>query len=428
MKSKYKETEVGLIPKDWNIKKLKEISTKITDGDHLTPKRTTSGFYLLSARNVKDSYIDLSDVDYVGEEEYHRMKNRCNPEYDDIMISCSGTIGRISRVPKNLKSVLVRSVALIKLMKGDCSSGYVQYSLQSNFGQKQINESVNQGAQPNLFLNQINILSIPLPPTLAEQEAIAEVLSDTDALITSLETTIQKKKLLKQGAMQELLTGKRRLPGFGGKGGMKDTEVGRIPEDWEVRKLGDVLKSNPKYGINAPATEKDDRYFNYLRITDIDENGKINFKDICSVSHPLAKYFILNDNEIVFARTGASVGKSYIHQLKNGTFVYAGFLIKLNIDSNSANAKYIFFLTQAKRYRNWIETNSARSGQPGINGNQIKEFTFPCPTTLAEQEAIANLLTEMDEEIEGLENKLEKTKGIKQGLMQVLLTGKIRLV
>ena len=233
----YKQTEVGVIPEDWQVFPLSECALRITDGEHLTPRRSAGGYYLLSARNILDCRVDLSDVDYVGEDEYRRIRQRCNPEPGDILISCSGTVGRVATVPKGLECVMVRSAALVKPDPRALSGVFAQYFLQSTAGQKQIFASLNQGAQANLFQNHIQGLRIALPPTKAEQEAIAQALSDADDLNESLEQLIAKKRHLKQGAMQELLTGKKRLPGFRGA--------------WDARKLGEGIALLSGYHVLA---------------------------------------------------------------------------------------------------------------------------------------------------------------------------------
>jgi type I restriction enzyme S subunit len=237
LKPGYKQTEIGMIPEDWELSTLFDISKKITDGEHSTPTRTSNGYYLLSARNILDGRIDLSDVDYVGADEYRRIRQRCNPEPGDILISCSGTLGRVAIVPDGLECVMVRSAALVKPNFTKVNAHYVQYFLQSAAGQNQISVSLNQGAQANLFLNHIQGLRISLPSTKAEQEAIAEGLIDMDALISALEKLITKKRDLKLAAMQQLLTGKRRLPGFN--------------VDWEVKRLGEIAQLYQPVTISA---------------------------------------------------------------------------------------------------------------------------------------------------------------------------------
>lgn len=210
------------------------------------------------------------------------------------------------------------------------------------------------------------------------------------------------------------------------KPGYKQTEVGVIPEDWGVYKLGSLLLGAPTYGINAPAIEYDTRYPTYLRITDISENGKFIQESKASVNHVDSDKYILNIEELVFARTGASVGKSYIYDPPDGRLVFAGFLIRIQPDGKKLSAKFLKFYTQTKQYWNWIVTNSMRSGQPGINGKEYASLIVSLPP-IAEQQAIADCLSDADGLIESLEQLIAKKRQIKQGAMQELLTGKRRL-
>src|SRR5690606_26280311 len=202
---------------------------------------------------------------------------------------------------------------------------------------------------------------------------------------------------------------------------MKKTEIGMIPEDWKVKELGEVLLSNPDYGINAAAVKYDDTLPTYLRITDIDDNGRFIKDNLSSVDDLNSGKYYLNTNEIVFARTGASVGKTYLYNRKDGDLVFAGFLIRTKINTDKAHSKFIFYNTQTKYFQNWIIANSMRSGQPGINSNEVKSLQIPLPP-LAEQEAIATALSDADAWIESLEQLIAKKRLIKQGAMQELLT------
>jgi type I restriction enzyme S subunit len=113
--TEFKDSPVGKIPKGWRVVNLEQISTKITDGEHQTPNRSSSGFYLLSARNIQNGFIALNDVDFIPEDEYQRISNRVLPKENDILISCSGSVGRCSLVPKGLQFSMVRSVVLISV-------------------------------------------------------------------------------------------------------------------------------------------------------------------------------------------------------------------------------------------------------------------------------------------------------------------------
>jgi type I restriction enzyme, S subunit len=186
--------ELPTLPDEWRWVRLEEVSDKITDGEHITPKRTESGYYLLSARNIQNGYLKLKNVDYVPKKEYLRIRNRCNPEEGDILISCSGSVGRICSVPKNSEFVMVRSVALVKLPSKLKLNKFFEYQLQSPLLQHQIEKGKKATAQANLFLGPISNLKIILPP-LPDQRAIV---SKIELFFSELDNGIANLKLAQE--------------------------------------------------------------------------------------------------------------------------------------------------------------------------------------------------------------------------------------
>ena len=403
MKPGYKQTEVGVIPEKWEVRHLVDVSRKITDGDHVTPRRESHGYYLLSARNVLNGRIDVSDVDYVGVAEYQRMKQRCGPESGDILISCSGTIGRVTIVPSDFECVLVRSAALAKIDRELADSVFLHFWLQGSKAQRQIASSVNQGAQPNLFLNHIERLACPHPP-LPEQRAIATALSDVDGLLGALDRLIAKKRDLKQAAMQQLLTGQTRLPGFKG--------------EWVVKTLPDVCRF--RGGKAHEQYIADHGRFVCVNSKFISTEGKVrkyatdNFcsakaKDILMVmsdlpnGKALAKTFIADHDDLYAVNQRVCALTPFVD--------YCAEFLAYVLDRNPYFLKF----------------------DDGVSQTHLLNRVFQkCPVFVplskAEQTAIAAVLSEIDAELAGLEQRREKTRALKQGMMQELLTGKTRLV
>lgn len=206
-----KNVKDGELPKGWKWVKLGSIATKITDGEHITPRRTSSGFLLLSARNIQNGYLALDNVDYVPDDEYTRIVKRCNPEPGDILISCSGTIGRVCRVPKDLKFVMVRSVALVKFDWSTNSSKFYEYLFQSPILQRHIEKSKKATAQANLFLGPIKNLDV-IVCSLEEQEQIVSELESKLMVCDKIEETIsqslQQAETLKQSILKKAFEGK----------------------------------------------------------------------------------------------------------------------------------------------------------------------------------------------------------------------------
>lgn len=208
--------------------------------------------------------------------------------------------------------------------------------------------------------------------------------------------------------------------------GYKHTELGIIPQEWEVKRLGDLCYNNGDYGINAPAVEHDLNLPTYLRITDIDADGKFTRQNISSVNHKDNESYRLTDGDIVFARTGATVGKTYLYDSHDGDLVYAGFLIKFSTNQKLIIPYYLKAYTDTAAYWNWVKVVSLRSGQPGINSTEYCTLQIPVPP-IEEQRKIAEILSVWDKAIELHMRLIEKLELRKRALMQRLLTGRHRL-
>ncbi|MCL2078207.1 MAG: restriction endonuclease subunit S, partial [Oscillospiraceae bacterium] len=200
----------------------------------------------------------------------------------------------------------------------------------------------------------------------------------------------------------------------------------RLPEfrgEWERVRLGKIA-DNFQYGLNSSSKEYDGEN-KYLRITDIDEESRsIIYSNLTSPNCTLSNDYKLRKNDLLFARTGASVGKTYLYNPNDDVVYFAGYLIRCNI--TDACSRYVFYVTLSGKYNKWVQVMSQRSGQPGINAEEYQMFSFLLPP-IAEQQAIAEVLTTADREIKLLKKDLEQHKLKKKYLMQQLLTGKIRV-
>lgn len=256
-------------------------------------------------------------------------------------------------------------------------------------------------------------------PSIIEQQKIAKSLSDMDALIAKSEKLVKKYQALKQACLQHMFprAGQTepdvRLPGFTG--------------PWEQRKLGEMAESF-QYGLNAAAKKYDGKN-KYIRITDIDDlSHEFLQSNLTSPDTDIsqADNYRLNEGNILFARTGASVGKTYIYKHSDGRVYYAGFLIRAKLFKEYA-PEFIFQNTLTSKYKRFIQITSQRSGQPGVNAQEYADYGLMVPS-LKEQKGIGKLLANLDHLITLHQRTCEKYKKIKQGMMEELLSGKIRLV
>lgn len=194
------------LPKGWQWSNIQKLSLKVTDGEHITPQRSESGYYLLSARNVTNQGIKLDNVDYVPQQEYERIRKRCDPEIGDILVSCSGSVGRIAIVDAD-EYVMVRSVALIKHEHNFINSLFLANALRSPILQSQIIEKSRTTAQSNLFLGKINELLVPIPPLTEQHRIVAKIdrlMEFCDRLEASIEATKIKQTDLLNAVMSRV--------------------------------------------------------------------------------------------------------------------------------------------------------------------------------------------------------------------------------
>ena len=412
----YKQTEVGVIPEDWKLAQLGDVANVIMGQSPKGTSYNTDGIGV-ALINGPTEFTEKYPVKMQWTTEPIRL---CKA--NDLLLCVRGSsTGRMNIADDEY--CIGRGVAAIRA-NTKANTEYLTYQIHLAI------EKLLALSAGSTFpsVDGKAIKSIPIPyPDVDEQRAIAAVLSDVDGLIAGLDRLIAKKRDVKTAVMQQLLTGEKRLMGFGNGRGYKQTEIGEIPEDWNTTQLKNVLQKKPQYGINAPSVTYQGDLPVYIRITDISEEGYFTPETVVSVNHPDADQYYLKEGDLVFARTGASVGKSYQYNPLDGKLVFAGFLIKIRPDANKLLPSYLAQYVKTNAYWNWVQVMSMRSGQPGINGNEYGQLLMPLPR-IDEQKAIAEVLSDMDTEIAALETRRAKTQAIKQGMMQQLLTGKTRLV
>jgi type I restriction enzyme, S subunit len=202
--------------------------------------------------------------------------------------------------------------------------------------------------------------------------------------------------------------------------GYKMTELGEIPQEWEVKILGELCEK-PSYGAGVSAVDYDKELPRYVRITDITDSGILIKNDIKSCLLEDYHIYRLKIGDIVFARSGATVGKTYMYKIEDGDCVYAGYLIKFSVRCSCAEVSYLFQFTHSPIYCNWVKMTLREGAQPNINSQEYSALMIPLPP-LPEQQSIAEILSTNDALITKTDELIEKTKEIKQGLMQELLT------
>lgn len=404
MKAGYKQTELGVIPEDWDVKPLGEL-VLVKDGTHQTPKYFDSGIPFYSVESVTNN--DFTNTKYISEAEHKLLTRKFKIEEMDILMTRIGSIGDCKLITWSPNASFYVSLALLK-PKNKLNAQYIYHFSKTAFFKKELEDRSLQLAIPKkINLGEIAKVRICIPKELPEQNAIATVLSDTDALIDHLEKLIAKKIAIKQGTMQQLITGKKRLPGFSG--------------EWDMKKLGEVANV---IGGGTPSTHIPNYWngiINWFTPTEIGLNKYTysSFRKITEEGLKNCSAKILPKGTVLLT-TRAGIGDVSI--LMNEGCTNQGF--QSLIANRDVSHEFLYYLVST--LKNVLIQNASGSTFLEISPNRIKQIKVKIPN-LKEQSAIATILSDMDAEIEALERKRDKYTMIKQGMMQQLLTGRIRI-
>ena len=419
------------IPEGWKWVRIQSISKKTTDGEHKTPRRVGAycGFYLLSARNVRDGEIALKDVDYVDETEYKRIALRCNPQKGDVLISCSGSVGRCAVVENDNKYVMVRSAAMVSPV--NMNSNYLMYAIRSEVVQEQIRAKIKQTAQANLFQEAIRNLAIPLPP-LAEQKRIVAKIEEllpyldryekvwnrleefnrrfpADMQKSILQMAIQgklveqrpeegtgeelyqqiqaeKKRLIQEGKIKK----EKPLPEIA-----EDEVPFEIPDGWKWVYFGELYSlSNgtasrgTEGGIERPVLRLADLSGNTINTENV---RKISLTEREFLSHKVQK------DDLLFVRVNGSKERvaTAFHYTAEKTISYCDHLFCGHKCSSLVDVDYVMFAFNCWATRKQlIPEIKTTAGQNTINQTSMARILLPLPP-LAEQKRIVARLEEI---------------------------------
>lgn len=348
------------------------------------------GIPFINAGAIENRKINFKKVDFITESKYNSLSG-AKFEKGDIVFCLRGSLGKYAML-KIGRGAPASSLAVLRCKSNSLNNKFLFQLLGSEIIEKQILSENNGSSQPNLSAESVKRFLVPLPG-ITEQIAISEALSDVDRLISSLQNLIEKKKAIKQGTMQELLTGKKRLPGFCG--------------IWKKKCLCDLAADIKTGTKNNEDKVKGGKYPFFVRSANVE---KIN-----SYSY---------DCEAILVPGEGNIGEIF-HYI-NGKFDCHQRVYKIS-DFRECIGLYIFYYLKMF-FGAYALLNTVKATVDSLRLPTFQNFIIHVPSDLKEQQAIAQILSDMDGEIEQLEKKLAKYQEIKQGMMQELLSGRIRLV
>lgn len=426
----YQVTENGNLPVDWisyNIADLVQSSGLIRGPFGGTLKKeffVRNGFKVYEQKNAIYQSVELGNY-YIDDNKFKELK-RFEIYPNDFILSCSGTIGRIYKIPTSFeRGIINQALLIIRLDENKINHTYFYYQFISDSIQNKVIDDTQGGAMKNLVgMAEFKKAKIPLPPTLNEQCAIAEALSSIDELINRVDKLLNKKKDIKQGAMQQLLTppdkGGKRLSGFDG--------------EWKEFTIDELCKTFTKQtGFD---------YSNHIKPTLLNENRRgtlpfiqnkdfdgqwVNFDTDYFIPTDVAERFpriLLNERCLMLSISG-SIGKVGVFNNKQTAFI--GGAVAVGKFKNPDYLNWVMYYLQSEKGQALMLKDVKAGSHQNLILDDIRKMNIPMPE-LNEQKAIVEVLENMEIEILNLEVKKSKYQQIKQGMMQELLTGKTRLV
>lgn len=414
-------TEAGMIPEDWETSTLGDAFTKIEAGVSVnSDERLASEFFVLKTSAVHDGIVDVTESKPVVSDDYHRLK--CPLQQGSIIISRMNTPELVGAVGFNRKehknTFLPDRLWQITADRGsEYDFQWLSYllNLQRYRNAVRATATGTSNSMKNVSKDRLKEIAIA-KPSIKEQQAMAEVLADTDELINGLSLLIEKKKNLFQGVLQAVLSGKQRLPGY-------NSAWSELP----LSKFGSFVRGVSYNPSNDIFQYENDFTLQLLRANNI-VDGSLDLGDVLYVGRSVVSdKQILQYGDIIIAMSSGStvaIGKNAQYKLHGNKHCIGAFCAIYRSEVND----YLFYVFQSSMFREKLKASLEGSSINNLNGKSLGKMVFSFPTDKHEWGAISRLLNEMNDEISSLRIKLEKYKMLKYGIMDELLTGKIRLV
>ena len=409
IETNFKHTELGLIPHDWEVKVLSDV-VDVFDGTHQTPTYVNHGVNFYSVENITNN--EFVHTKFISEEEHKFLTRKRCIEKGDVLMTRIGSIGACKYIDWDVRASYYVSLALLKNKdKEHFSMQYLAYASESTAFKESVKLNSLQFAIPlKINLGEISKVQLLLPPSLEEQERIANSICKMDELLAAMNEQIAKKRLVKQGAMQQLLTGKSRLRGF-----CAEWKKSRLDE------LGFLTAGGTPSTFEASYWDGDINWLQSGAVQNCVISPKAVVRKITDEGLKNSAAYLIAPDSVLIAITGATcanIGYLPFESCANQSVV--------SIEPHEGvSAKFLYFMLLTQRLN--ILSNRGGSAQGGVTLKALKALEVTIPTSLDEQRAIAGTLSAMDEEIQALQEERDKYALVKQGMMQQLLTGKIRI-
>lgn len=357
--------------KDWEVKKLGESCLSIKDGSHNPPKGIESGSYLmLSSQNIQDGYIDFKNSRFISEDDFRKEQKRVKVKKGDLLLTIVGTIGRSCVFDGSFDNIVFQRSVAVLTPKVNIVPFFLRYFIKSK---KTLLENEAKGvAQKGIYLKQLSDFKISVPP-LQIQQQIVEELDSLTSIIEKQKKQLEELDNLAQSIFYDMF------------GNPIENEKG-----WDKIKLVNVCKNKGTYGAGSSSIPKVLDRPRYIRITDILETGELNDDYVVSSNIEDDANYLLTEGDILFARSGATVGKTYLYRGREAQ-IYAGYLIKFSLNQKYVDPLFVFYITKSNDYKIWLQRQFVGVAQPNINAQKYGNLPISLPPLPLQQQFAAKI-------------------------------------
>ena len=417
---------LGDVPAHWEEKRLKYLATV---NDEALPEPTDP--------NMEITYVDIGNVDSVGGitgtenlvfEDAPSRARRIVREGDVIVSTVRTYLKAIARIDSTDDNLIV-STGFAVIRPRQLDEGFVAYALSSPYFVERVVAHSTGVSYPAINASELACLDIAFPP-LPEQRAIAAFLDRGTARIDALVSKKERLIELLQEKRTALIT-RAVTRGLDPNAPMKDSGVewlGEIPAHWEVKRLKYLLREPLQYGANEPSSHTDSDSPRYVRITDINEDGTLRDDTFRSIPNDIAEPYLLAEGDLLFARSGATVGKTFRYDPSWGIAAYAGYLIRARFDERLATSAFLEYFTRSQSYADWILGNLIQSTIQNVSAERYANLIVPKPP-IPEQRAIADFLdretARLDALVAKVQEAIDRLRELRVALISAAVTGRI---
>ena len=415
-----------MTPEGWKEHHLADVCTRITDGSHFSPTPVDVGIPIATVANMSTNGIDVNRCARVSEEDFLSLeRNGCRPRSGDVLFSKDGSIGKVLVIRDDPQLVLLSSIAILTPRQNELDSAFLSQSLRWTENLRKLHGMRTGTAIKRIVLRDLRRLQLAVPP-LPEQRKIATILSSVDDAIEKTQAVIDQVQIVKRGLMQELLT--RGLPGRHTR--FKQTEIGEIPEGWDVLPLANFVEKGPDNGLYRPQRDYG-AGTPIVRIDAFDNGDRLQRLELKRVylEPEAVERFMVKPGDILVNRVNSlsHLAKCALVLSVDEPTVYESNIMRLSLDNTRLTTEFGFRWLSSEYVKANLRGKAKKAiAQASVNQNDVLTIPTPLPS-LAEQQHIAGTIGEVERRIDSEHDSLSGLLNVKAALMSALLTGEVRV-